>query len=689
MTESLQLKRTLEVLLVVAAAMLLLVPRWLGYLSASSSLNQLDTDFLYFDAIHSNPGHYGSVLITEVVQRVTASFGALIGLSRLLTDLGMDQNYQLITFFVAQLSLGVVGVWLILTGLRLDRTERILVFALFAFSYFSQFGRYIGGPGFFNKVTASCVAIGVGFVIVGLFVRGRHLASITLSALLAYLHPVYSAVFLLINFSFVLKVWRSEPRWSTADVATFLLVPAVILFPMVWGLMDSRQFLTGQIDPLWWVYLKAKTSNPFPLQDGLVIVLPSFAVFAITFHLLGRLGRLQAPEAYVRAQWVVAAVITAWIVQIVFTELIPLSFVARLSLTRMTPFALLFIVIAYVRIAWQYRDRDERGLWLVLLLIPVVLGSAQMFSGEVIRQLLGGSYWFLLLLGGWWPDFSVFPEALLLFLLLLIHARHVGVLGQPASTPMPARGMTFLSRSVLAIASVALALVVMMEAWRLARVPGLRAASTVAAGGVLILWMVGLQIRALAFWRRVAVRARARSALVAGFLVFAVAAPHGWTAAKRLAGPIPAQTEADRIWDYLERNTAPNEMVLVVPLFETRRYPIMPLRPIFVDWGDAQYVLYDPGMLRPLLERLSLIGMDVHRALKASGCAGALQYLDAMCKRKLFESISQDESDAWRTNLTKIRDIAPNLSYVLVRNKHVLPTDHVVYRAGDVSLIRL
>ena len=682
------LKRTLEVLLVVSVAMLLLAPRWLGYLSATSSVNQLDTDFLYFDSIQANPGHFANVLILGVVERVTASFGALIGLSRLLTGMGVEQNHQLIAFFMTQLSLGVAGVWLILTGLRLGCIERLLVFALFAFSFFSQFGRYIGGPGFYNKVTVSCFAIGAGFVIIGLFVRGQHLASMTLSALLAYLHPVYSAVFLALNISFAAKTWREGPGWSKGSIAVFLGTPALILLPLAWGLLESRQVLTGQTGALWWDYLKAKTSNPFPLQDGLVIVLPSLALFAITFHLLGRLARQEASAAYLRAQWVVGAVIAAWIVQIVFTELVPVSFVARLSLTRMTPFALLFMVVAYVRIAWRHRDRDETGLWLVLLLVPAVLGPAQtqMFSGEVIRQLLGSVPWVLIVLGGWWPDFTIFPESLLLFVILLVHARRVGVLGGAEAAAGSRPG---LAPALIAAAVALLALLVAMEASRLVTEPGIRGASTVAAGTILLMWMAEQQFGTLSAWRRAAGWARTRSALVGGLLVLAVAAPMGVAAAKRIATAAPPPAEADLVWDFLERNTKANEMVLVVPLFETRRFPVMPLRPIFVDWSDSQYVLYDPAMLEPLMQRLTLMGMDVDRALKASNCAGVLQYVDAMCKRKLFETLSRDYSDAWRRNLPKIREIAPNLSYVLLRSRHVVPEDRVVFRTGEVALVKL
>jgi hypothetical protein len=159
--------------------------------------------------------------------------------------------------------------------------------------------------------------------------------------------------------------------------------------------------------------------------------------------------------------------------------------------------------------------------------------------------------------------------------------------------------------------------------------------------------------------------------------------------ANALFSKTTANTDVERMWSYIERNTKKNEMILVVPFFDTRKFPVMPLRPVFVDWGDGQYVLYDHQILDQVIERLSLIGMNVDKALRAEQCDGAAQYVDAMCRRKLFESLSQDYSDAWRDNLPRMREIAPNLTYVMMRSKYVRPADNVIFRSEEISLIRL
>ena len=120
--------QTIEVSFIFLASIILLASRWMSYVSASSSINQLDTDFLFFDLIQRNPTEYANVLIAGVVERVSESSGALISLSHYLSYLGIDQNTQLVGFFFVQLLMGIFGIHLILTGLKFGAAERLLVF---------------------------------------------------------------------------------------------------------------------------------------------------------------------------------------------------------------------------------------------------------------------------------------------------------------------------------------------------------------------------------------------------------------------------------------------------------------------------------------------------------------------------------------------------------------------------------
>lgn len=683
------LMSTGTVVFVFLASIYLLVPRWISYMSASA-INQLDTDFLYFHYLHENIHDYSNILIANVVERVYSSFGVLLWLSSYLSELGVAPGFQIILFFYAQVLLGVIGIFLIVKGLALSREEIILVFAFFLFSYFTQFGRYIGGPGFYNKVTASCFAMSIGYVIIAFFINGSYRLSVVTSALLMYIHPVYGAVLLALNGSYGVKAYFFDRSWTGKYTLLLALMGGLVLMPFIYGLHTSSGVIaSGGIGPLWWGYLKAKTSNPFPLQDGLVIVIPSLLVFLIAHRLLGRIGTVEAAGPFGRARWVLGGVIAAWLIQILFTELIPVSLVARLSLTRTTPFGLLFAVIAYVGTVWRYRDRDESGLWLLLLIAPAILGVHQLISDEAVRAILGRFSSVMTALGGYWPDFATYPDILLIFLILVVFAIRVGAVNGPRWLCERFEKRPRGAQYILIGAAGLLAVVIFVEISALSRKWSGSTAASVVSCVVLLMWLVERLIPRVTTFSSVAVWARTRSTALVFVLVMAITVSPAVKSANALFSTTTANTDVERMWSYIERNTKKNEMILVVPFFDTRKFPVMPLRPVFVDWGDGQYVLYDYQILDQVIERLSLIGMNVDKALRAEQCDGAAQYVDAMCRRKLFESLSEDYSDAWRDNLPRMREIAPNLTYVMMRSKYVRPADNVIYRSEEISLIRL
>jgi len=289
----------------------------------------------------------------------------------------------------------------------------------------------------------------------------------------------------------------------------------------------------------------------------------------------------------------------------------------------------------------------------------------------------------LTLLGGHWPDFSIFPETLMMFILLAVLA------GTGRQNRFPEKARQVVERVAATIAVSLLAALLISQASTFGLSPGLKSLISFFAGAILLIWLTEQLFFRLTVTRQLALLARKNCSLAALLLGATVILPHAIVSAEKMASPPPALDEGQRMWSYIERNTEKNEMILVVPLFETRKFPIMPLRPIFADWADSQNVLYDPGTLQPLLTRLLLMGMDLERALRAENCVGVMQYADPMCKRKLFESISENYSDAWRENITKMREIAPNLSYVLIPGRHVISSDRVLYRVGNMSLIKL
>lgn len=672
-----------------AVSLFMLYPRWGEYL-ATSAINQLETDFLYFDYIHQNIGDYSNSLITIIVEHMHASFNSLLLLSKFLEKIGVDRGEQLVLFFFAQVLLGIVGVYFTLKSLNFNRKEQILVFSYFLFSYFTQFGRYIGGPGFYNKVIASCLAISICYVIVALFVSGRHYSSSVISAMLIYIHPIYSAFFMSINCSYAFKACFFDRKWSIWSVSKIVGLTVLTLIPFALSLSASSGIIAGHgITDNWWDYLKAKTSNPFPLQDGFVIVVPTLIVFFVSRKLLLFLKGSDGNRSYDKVQWLLLGVIFAWLFQIFFTEILPVTFVARLSLTRVTPFGLFCVVIAFVGAAWRVRLRDSTGLWLIVLLAPAMLSGTQLIAAQAARNMLVPYPWLLAALGGYWPDFAIYPDILLLFTLLLVSL----VLGGNGQWPAWcskyfARGAkTF--KGLLYLVAALITLVIWHDCASLFTDWDIKIFVSLICCLFLLVWVLEQLKPSLSVFNTASNFAKSHDYLIIVVLMLLMLWSPALKSFRALNMPTNDLSESEMMWSYIENNTSKDDMILIIPFFETRRYPVMPLRPVFIDWSEAQFVLYDYNMLDPVVERLSLMGMDIDKAIEAKQCDGLRQYVDGMCRRKLFESLSQNYSDIWRANVGRMREIAPNLKYAMIPSRYVRKDDNVLYNAGRMTLLKL
>lgn len=699
------------VIIVFVTFMLCLYERaaqWLSYFSRSS-LNQLDTDFLFFPYILKNMGNYQNSLMLDSAEKVSSSFGILVNITSFANHMGIDNATLLMLFFCIQIFLGLIGVYLITKGLKLSHEEIIIVYLFFLASYFTEFGRYIGGPGIYNKVVTSCFAMSIGYIIIGFFINGRLLTSISISSLLAYLHPTYAIIFLTIIMGYVCYELLVRKAISLKQVAIASGMSIVILIPFAVNMVSSMPNVVGAgIEPVWWEFLKAKTSNPFPMQDGFIIVIPTLFTYFMTFVFLGVLGNHSKIESFNRARWVLGSIILMWIMQIFFTEVIPLSFVARLALTRTTPFALFFMETVYVVCVWRHREVDKTGLWSIFLIIPALLNNGRLFPRESVVYLLDPIPGLAQALGWYGQDFSIYPEVLFLFTCLLIYIHFMNVFTLPEYVDK----IIFVFRKTFKYMCYGLILIILSylayKAWiHLGNIYEgfvikiLRYSENIAAGmlknkknlflfGLILFVFVWNKVRGekINFISEFFVK---KQHLFISILIIVALMPRLVHSTSCLLDFDVQKTDSESMWNYIEKNTDKGKMILVVPFFDTRKYPVMPLRPIFIDWSEAQMVLYNYQTIDKVIKRLELIGMDVGGAISASAkeCEGIKQYLNPMCRRIIFEGFSRNYTDEWRANIPEMKKIAPNLSYVLLKKEYLHPNDKPVYTAGDIALLEL
>jgi hypothetical protein len=691
------------IIIILVTFILCLIERaaqWLSYLS-KSSLNQLDTDFLFFQYILKNIANYENSLMLDSAEKISSSFGILVHITSFANNIGIDNGAMLMLFFCIQVVLGLIGVYLIAKGLKLSQEEIIIVYLFFLASYFTQFGRYIGGPGIYNKVVTSCLAMSVGYVIIGFFVKGRLLTSVCISSLLAYFHPTYAIIFLCIILGYFCYNFLVKRTVTFKGVVTPYLISTVILIPFAINIISSMSDVVGVgIEPIWWEFLKAKTSNPFPMQDGFVIVIPTLITYFITFVLLGVLGNHAKFGSFSRAQWVVGMIILMWIIQIYFSEVIPLSFVARLALTRTTPFALFFMETVYAVCVWRHRKEDKTGLWIIFLILPALMNNTRIFPREFVIHLIDLIPGLPQVLGWYWPDFSIYPEVLFLFFCLLIYIHFMKLFTLPAYIDK----MILVIRKYLkhifyrpilkhifyGLIFLLLCYVVYKTCSENVTAVLLKNPKNIFLLCLILLFTVGYKIRKNILYFVSDFFVKKRYFFISMLIIFALT-PRLIDSKSKLLNFDAQKADIENMWNYIEENTEKGEMILVVPFFDTRIYPVMPLRPIFIDWSEAQMVLYNCETIDKVIKRLELIGMDVGRAMSVSGerCAGIKQYLYPMCRRIIFEDFSRDYNDDWRANISEMKNIAPNLSYVLMKKEYLHINDNPVYSVGEIVLIEL
>ena len=105
-------------------------------------------------------------------------------------------------------------------------------------------------------------------------------------------------------------------------------------------------------------------------------------------------------------------------------------------------------------------------------------------------------------------------------------------------------------------------------------------------------------------------------------------------------------------------------------------------------WSTSKHI-WSIKYIKDLLERYELIGFDVKKVINSENCAGMKQYFFPLCKKIIFEDLSKEYNDDWRTNITKIKEITPNLKFVILRSDYLKNNDNVIFNIDDLNIIKI
>jgi hypothetical protein len=648
--------------------------------------NPASADFFFFAHIKENLPSFENSLTLDMVKKVEP-ISWLMKISMSLTGIGVSPTSQYAIFLCLQVVLVLTGIFLIVSGLNRSYQESILCSILFLNSYFSNFGRYIK-LSFIHKVVTSTLGLSFGFLAIGFFIRGQFVISTWIAALMLYIHPTHALIVLSIFHTYILYIYFLKRYLPAKKIAYIYIGTGIIVLPwIITTLINSETIFSGAIDESWWTLIMSKISTPFPLHDGIVVVIPSLIIFALVYWLMGLMTIISPDSSYGRSRWVVASVLLAWLAQIIFTEILPTSFVTQLALTRSTPYAGLFMVIVYVGMLWMHKESDHSGAWLLFLLLPVVF-----FERILVPPLQRFFY----------GRYAIYPECLIVLFCLILYIEKQKLI------PLSVRAQKVINLIWKSGKSIAIGSVITF---------GLLVAYKISINGFNSIRnffyeiIVGSQwesshIIALSLiltgslwqrWRSCFTNCIWSSSMIykrSSVVVFAVALialmPHLQT--------LPAlrglmlnlyNNPLVKMKQFIDQYTEKNSMMLIIPLSDTKKLSTIPFRPVFLDHFEVIFVLYNPSTTREVIDRLKLMGMDFDLWTSNSNCFGLRQYLVPVCRQRVFARHASEYSDDWRVNLTEMRKIAPNLSYVLMKKKYMCLEDKPTYTSGDLALLHI
>ncbi len=737
------------------------IPVWIDF-NTSSTINFLDYDFILFSYISDNFEKYENSLIVDFVKNTTNRFPIFIYVSDFLLNVGIELGTQVILFYLIQLFTGFVGLYLILSSFHLSYNQIFLILCLFLFSLFSDFGRYLGGPAFYNKVTSGMMAISIGYLCIGFFLHNKIKISIIISSILLYLHPVHSLILLFIFFTF--QIYNTISRnisWSELfkNITIFLIIIIPFIINYIFSLELNNPIFEFSNHQLWWSYMKAKTTNPFPLQDGLIVVLPSLIVFALTYFIFEKLNVKFKFGNIKKVHWIIGCLFILWVIQIFFTEIFLIDFFVPLALTRVTPYLLLFITTAYMLTIFKLKEKDTKGIWFLFLIIPVI-GNTPIIPAEFIRSTMENLYlnldykniliyllfisfpifyllqrvlvlknylifWFLffillclvvtfyfllsslelnlssliqlpmIFVGHFWSDFSVYPEILIIFSFLVIYAYKQNLISQSVKT------VFYIKEIILFLkyyACVVIAFFIYLHIFELNNFNyefelTYNIFLKIAIYTIIIVFFIDYYYLKNFIFGKISNVFKKQNfiftIIIASFVVITPVIKINLFFKKDHYLEHKEKYKVENLWNFFEKNLREEDMILVVPFWDARVIPIMPKRSIFVDWADAQYVIYDPKYIKNLVNRLRLIGFDIDQAMYSKKCNSIMQYIEPMCRKKMYEDLSREYNEAWRENLNKMKAIAPNLKYVILRSKYLKDTDEIIFKSEDLNILKI
>ena len=703
-----------------------------------------DTDIIYFKYILDNGSKFNFTLDQLIAKETFNSFNSLFLPFDILKNLNFNEIQILFLAFLVQLIIGTAGIFLLGKSLGLKKLELLLFVVYTDLSCFAGIGRYISGIGFTNKFLSSTFALAIGFIVISLFINGRKIKAIIYASLLVYIHPVHSILLIgLISSNQFFEYIKNNISYKNY-FKQFIFLPFLIISPIVFNYFrTSKSIISLYSYDLWWEFLKFKTTTIFPLQDGLIIVSTIFIFSILGIYFLTKISSNLTNQdlkySIIRAKWILYYVLFLWILQIVFSEIIPISFITKLALTRVTPYSIAITIASYVNFFYRNQLVDKtlnRYIFLIapsfsflktLFVKPLFLKNIFARNIEINSPIINSNSTsiiednasaiiennfinpevtlnsfsikkLLMVFGNHSGLFARYNEFLLFIIVLslIIIYKEVfkkGSYNFPENSKNRKRFLRiiFFSLNILllniSLLGIGLTIYGFFNGENI----------ILSITRIFIFFIVIIQtftfIDGKINWQLKFAKKLNRyfSYIIIFALLISLINPTLGLKNKLNNLSLSNSTDENKLYDFIKINTNEEDMFAVLPLYNSIKLDISPLRPIFINLNATQYAIYYPNLLNQIKTRLELIGIPLSNGLKTSkkDCNYHMQYIEPMCRRIRFQEYSKIYNNNWRDGIEKMKSLAPNLKYVVIPTKHLIDNDNLKQKFGKWSLIEI
>lgn len=619
-------------------------------------LNASEMDYLLFPTILENRTLFEGSVYLPLAEQVS-KLSILPWFSGILAEWGLSPTEQITLFFTMEKFLYSIGLLSICYTISKNIRATVICFLIFVVSGFSWI--------FYLKLVTSGLAVSVGFCIIALALSRHFYLAAALSGLLGYFHPTYLVIYFGLVLAIQLYVIRREKVMSFSSIWKSAFIGIAIATPYAVNIIVNSDNVFGSIPDvnLWFSYMQSRSDLAFPWKQGLPRLMSFLLTFAIAAWLFLIQAKIQGKAVYGRAAVIIMVCIASYPIQIFFTEVIPLAFIAKLALTHRFNFIVQpLLILGTLLIAYNGIKGEHRLSWLFLMLF---LATNLVFpQGSIVSKYLPNAH-----------DTSL---NLLVFVLV---ATYITLSSHSTHREHSNSQHRFIGRIAFLLISLNLVLFV-------------NPSFALPLGSLLMV----MTWKEPTVWKRLKIKLEnltSRTCYVFVLIMLSLLFLYkinllqpirAWSAFFQNNTQTLNNKEKQYI-DFVVNHVKADEQILIVPLRDSGKWAPVPYRASYLDWYEINYALYVWDMMPVLIEKVQSYGIDLFAAQAGNECAGWKGLLQYRCQRFILDSNAKNEEYGWRSHVNDILRISPKVHWVFMPKTLSCKNDQVIANFEEYVLV--